>query len=215
VEDDAAARHAVVVALEVEGFEVRGIVDGTEIETVLGDFRPDLLILDVRLPNGPDGFEIARATRRATDIPLLFLTGADALEERLQGFEAGADDYLLKPFAMEELLARVRALLHRSRRLVSATLQVRDLVVDHGNRQVQRAGTPVDLTGVEYELLRTLAGRPGHVHSKQRLMTDVWGFDSFDPNLVEVHISALRRKLERHGPRMIHTERGRGYVIWP
>ena len=144
---------------------------------------------------------------------MLFLTAADAVEDRLRGFEVGGDDYLVKPFAMAELLARIRALLRRTGRETSATRQVRDLMIDEASRTVHRAGVQVDLTGTEFDLLWALARNPGATLSKVQLLSQVWGFDLYEPNLVEVHVSALRRKLEAHGPRVIHTERGRGYVL--
>ena len=131
----------------------------------------------------------------------------------MAGFDAGADDYLVKPFAMAELLARVQALLRRSGRLASAVWQVGELVIDQGAAKVVRAGAPVELTSTEYQLLCVLARHPGQVLSKVQLLTQVWGFDAYDANLVEVHMSALRRKLEAHGPRMVHTVRNMGYVL--
>jgi two-component system OmpR family response regulator len=167
----------------------------------------------VRLPVGPDGYTLARVLRRTGDLPLLFLTAADGLDDRLAGFEAGADDYLVKPFSMAELLARAQALLRRSGRLSSAVTRVGDLVVDHGARTIVRGGESLELTRTEYELLLALAQHPGQVLSKVQLLTQVWGFDAYDTNVVEVHLSALRRKLEAHGPRLVHTVRGIGYVL--
>jgi DNA-binding response OmpR family regulator len=146
---------------------------------------------------------------------MLFVTAADALEDRLRGFELGADDYLVKPFPMAELIARVRAILRRSGRLRSPTLEVRDLVLDEVNNIALRSGQPLDLTPTEFNLLHTLAKDAGKVFSKSRLLSLVWGWENYPHNLVEVHISALRRKLEEHGPRLIHTERGAGYVLRP
>lgn len=213
VEDDAPIRTALDVALRSEGYEVRAEADGTSLAAVVESFRPDLAVLDVRLPTGPDGYAMARLLRSSSDLPMLFLTAADAVEDRLAGFSAGADDYLIKPFSMAELLARTQALLRRAGRLSSSTWQVGDLVVDDGARSVVRDGVAVDLTRTEYDLLAALVRHVGKVLSKTQLLTAVWGFDSYDTNLVEVHMSALRRKLEATGPRCIQTVRGAGYVL--
>ena len=215
VEDDDPIRSALDVSLRSEGYEVRAEPDGTRLQQVADTFRPDLAVLDVRLPVGPDGYAMARTLRASSDLPVLFLTAADGLEDRLAGFAAGADDYLVKPFSMAELLVRVQALLRRAGRLASAVRQVGDLVIDEGARVVMRAGNKLDLTRTEYELLSILAQHLGQVMSKVQLLTHVWGFDAFDTNLVEVHMVALRRKLEAHGPRLVHTVRGMGYVLRP
>ena len=213
VEDDTPIRLTLEVALRGEGYEVRAEPDGRGLEALAATFRPDLAVLDVRLPVGPDGYAMAVLLRRSSDVPLLFLTAADAVEDRLAGFQAGADDYLVKPFSMAELLARAQALLRRAGRPSSSTWQVGDLVVDDGARSVARAGTRLELTRTEYDLLAVLVQHVGKVLSKTQLLTSVWGFDAYDGNLVEVHVSALRRKLEQAGPRVIHTVRGAGYVL--
>ncbi|HEX3622018.1 MAG TPA: response regulator transcription factor [Acidimicrobiales bacterium] len=215
LEDDVSMRDALAMVLTAADFEVRTLTDARDLADTVDVFRPDLAILDVSLPRGPDGFEVARTLRAALGIPVVFVTAADSLEDRLHGFEAGADDYLVKPFAMAELLARSRVALRRAGRLASPTYEVRDLVVDEANRVAIRAGTHLPLTKTEFDLLCVMARRPGTVFSKVRLLSLVWGFEEFAPNLVEVHVSALRRKLESAGPRMIHTERGAGYVIRP
>ena len=213
VEDDAVIRSALEVALHGEGYEVKAEPDGTGLQQAVADFRPDLAVLDVRLPVGPDGYAMGRLIRRASSLPILFLTAADSVDDRLAGFQAGADDYLAKPFSMAELLARVQALLRRSGRLASASWQVGDLLVDDVARIVVRAGVPLELTRTEYDLLVMLVQQVGRVLSKTQLLTQVWGFDAYDTNLVEVHMSALRRKLEAAGPRLVHTVRGAGYVL--
>jgi two-component system, OmpR family, response regulator len=216
VEDDLAVRETVVAALQREGFEVRAEHDGLRLDAVAREFRPDLAVLDVRLPAGPSGLSMARMLRSTSDVPILFLTAADQEEDRIAGFEAGADDYVGKPFSVSELLARVRALLRRSGRLRSETLQVGDLVIDEGSRTATRGGRDLELTRIEFDLLTTLARQPGRVHSKGQLLTTVWGMDVYDPNLVEVHVSSLRRKLEaEEGARLIHTVRGVGYALRP
>lgn len=214
VEDDPAVREAVAVALRGDGYVVEAAPHGSGLIDLLA-FRPDLAVLDIRLPEGPDGLRLARRIRAEHDLPIIFLTALGELETRLAGFDAGGDDYLTKPFSMAELLARVRALLRRSGRLRSASIQVDDLVVDVSGRTVTLGGRAVELTHTEFEVLVVLAQRRGEVVSKDRLLSLVWDFDAYDSNLVEVHVSALRRKLEAHGPRMIHTVRGAGYVLRP
>jgi len=215
VEDDGLIRSTLEVALAGEGYVVQVLPDGTSLLSCLEEFRPDLALLDVRLPTGPDGYGMARSLRDRSTLPILFLTAADTVDDRLAGFQAGGDDYLVKPFSMAELLARVQALLRRAGRLTSRSWQVADLVVDDGARSVARGGVPVELTRTEYDLLAMLAQNVGVVLSKTQLLTKVWGFDAYDANLVEVHMSALRRKLEAGGPRLIHTVRGAGYVLRP
>lgn len=213
VEDDASLRRAVASSLSSEGYVVESLSDSQGFEDALRRFRPDLVILDVRLPNGPDGFALARRVRADGDAPLLFLSAAGSEDDRLTGFEAGGDDYVIKPFSMAELMARVLALLRRSGRLRSAVVEVGDLIVDPIARRATRAGHELELTPTEFELLHVLAARGGAAVSKDRLLALVWGFDDYDPNVVEVHVSALRRKLEDHGPRSIHTVRGAGYRL--
>jgi two-component system, OmpR family, response regulator len=214
VEDDHAVRETVAAALESEGYEVQAEADGMRIEQVARGFRPDLAVLDIRLPVGPGGLSMARMLRSISDLPIMFLTAADEVEDRLAGFDAGADDYLVKPFSVSELLARIKALLRRSGRLISTTWQLADLVVDEEARTVLRNGRTLDLTRTEFDLLVALGSKPGRVMSKTQLLTTVWGFSEYDPNLVEVHVSSLRKKLESdHSPRLIQTVRGVGYVL--
>jgi two-component system OmpR family response regulator len=160
------------------------------------------------------GFELARALRAARDLPIVFLTARDTVQDRLEGFELGADDYLVKPFALEELLARVRAVLRRTGRL-GAAIEAGDVVVDEQAGLATRAGFPLELTATELRLLAYLLRQRGVVLSKHQLLTQVWGYDAYDPNVVEVHVSALRRKLERQGPRILETIRGLGYRLDP
>ncbi|MCY1136566.1 response regulator transcription factor [Actinoplanes sp. Pm04-4] len=214
VEDEDAIRDPLTAALRAAGHEVRACADGVGFEDVVDSFRPDLALLDVHLPGGRDGFELARALGGRSDCAVLLVTARDSVADRLTGFDAGADDYVVKPFVTVEVLARVTAVLRRLGR-VPSTVQVADLIVDEGARIASRAGHALTLTGTEFKLLAYLAGHRGRILSKTQLLTQVWGYDEYDPNLVEVHVSALRRKLEQHGPRLIHTARGLGYVLRP
>ena len=213
VEDDVTLRTALVQVLEREELHVRAVADAAEAQREAQTFRPDVAILDVTLPGTESGFDVARWLKSHGDIALMFVTAADALDDRLRGFDLGADDYLVKPFAVPELVARVKAVLRRAGRLVSSTVQVRDLIVDEATHVVVRGDSEVPLTPLEFELLLVLAKHPDEIFSKRQLLALVWGFADFDPNLVEVHVSALRRKLEEHGPRLIETARNAGYVL--
>ena len=160
---------------------------------------PDLAILDVLLPSG-NGFELARLLRQQHELPIIFLTARDAVADRVAGLELGADDYLVKPFALEELMARVRAVLRR-RGAIPQVLEVERLLVDEEHGFAARAGRELALTSTELRLLAFLMRHRGQALSKDQLLTQVWGYDAYDHNLVEVHISALRRKLEANGGR--------------
>ncbi len=213
VEDERAIREAITFALEGDGFRVRAEPDGRALAQTVDEFRPDLAILDVMLPGGRDGFALASELRRQSDLPILFLTARDAPPARLRGFHVGGDDYVTKPVFIEELLARVRALLRRAGRLRSPVVEIGDLLLDEDAATVSRAGTPIALTATELRLLWYLARNRGRALSKLQILTQVWGYGDYDPNVIEVHISALRRKLEEHGPRLIHTVRGHGYLL--
>ena len=215
IEDDELTRAALESVLDEEGFIVQALAEGRDADRVVSDFRPDLAIVDVELGFGPDGFTVARRMKAASDFPIFFLTGRGEVEDRLTGFATGADDYLVKPFVMAELLARVRALLRRAGRMESLVIQLSDLVVDDGARLVLRAGHAIKLTPSEYQLLLALARNPGRVLSKSQLLSHTWPFDQLDTHVVDVHLSAVRKKLEEHGPRLIHTVRGMGYVLRP
>jgi DNA-binding response OmpR family regulator len=211
IEDADAIRAAVCSALHDSGHEVLGRADGRDLEVDLRRFRPDLVVLDVMLP-GRNGFTLLDVVRQASTAGVVILTARDGVPDRLRGLSAGADDYVVKPFVLAELVARVAAVLRRLGRTPS-TVQVGDLVVDADSGVVMRAGTPIELTATELRLLEYLAAQRGRVVSKTQILTAVWGYDDYDPNLVEVHVSALRRKLEAHGPRLLHTVRGLGYVL--
>jgi two-component system, OmpR family, response regulator len=213
VEDADAIRAAVHSALRDAGYEVLGRPDGQQLESDLARFRPDLVILDVMLP-GRDGFILLDVVRRTTQAGVVVLTARDGVPDRLRGLSGGADDYVVKPFVLAELVARVAAVLRRLGR-GSSTVQIGDLVVDADSGVVLYRGEQVDLTATELRLLNYLAAQRGRVVSKAQILTAVWGYEDYDPNLVEVHVSALRRKLETHGPRLLHTVRGLGYVLRP
>jgi DNA-binding response OmpR family regulator len=208
VEDEAAVREAVLAGLRQEGFAVNGFADAVDPEAILA-CAPDLAVLDVRLPSD-SGFALARRLHARSEVSIIFLTARDAVADRVEGLELGADDYVVKPFALEELLARIRAVLRRSGRL-SAVLEVGDLLIDEHGGWVTRSGQEIPLTSTELRVLAFLVRHRGQALSKDQLLTQVWGYDAYDPNLVEVHVSALRRKLEAAGPRVIHTVRGIGY----
>lgn len=211
VEDSEAIRVSVTTALSAAGHEVHELTDGAHLEDVLTGFRPDLVVLDVMLP-GRDGFTLLRVVRASTDAGVVLLTARDAVDDRLRGLDSGADDYVVKPFVLAELVARVAAVLRRLGRVPSA-VQVGDVVVDSDAGTALRGGAALDLTATELRLLSYLAAQRGRTVSKVQILTQVWGYDDYDPNLVEVHVSALRRKLEAHGPRVLHTARGLGYVL--
>lgn len=215
VEDDQAIAGSIELALAKEGYEVRVEGDAQAGEDAAQSFFPDLAILDIRLPDGEDGMSLARVLRRSSDLPIMFLTAVDDLDSRVEGFEAGADDYLAKPFSMAELLLRVRALLRRSGRLISGVQQVGPLIIDERAHLVVWSDAVIDLRPTEFRLLVTLVHNLGQVLSKSQLLEEAWGFGGYDENLVEVHISSLRKKLEAHGPRVVHTVRGVGYVVRP
>lgn len=212
VEDSEAIREAVLAALDDAGHRSTGLVDGTTLEKSLSAFRPDLVILDVMLPGARDGFALIPVVRRTCDAGIVMLTARDELTDRLRGLDGGADDYILKPFAIDEVVSRVGAVLRRLGRIATC-VEVGDLMLDLDAGVAARAGSALDLTATELRLLDHLVSARGRVLSKNQILDAVWGYDSYDPNLVEVYISALRRKLEAHGPRMIHTQRGLGYTL--
>src|SRR5215211_1714617 len=212
VEDSDAIRLPVAKALTAQGFHVTSVADGNDLENLVPSFAPDLVILDIMLP-GRDGFELLRVVRRTSTAAVLMLTARDALADRVQGLTEGADDYVIKPFAMAELVARIHAVLRRSRP-GGSSISVDDLVINDDATLVQRCGESLDLTDTERRLVGYLAAHRDRVVSKTQILTAVWGYHGFDENVVEVHISSLRRKLEAGGrSRLVHTVRGRGYIL--
>lgn len=211
VEDAEAIRASVESALRDAGYEVLGRGDGKGFEQDLARFRPDLVVLDVMLP-GRDGFALLTVLRRSSTAGVVMLTARDAVSDRLRGLSGGADDYVVKPFVLAELVARVQAVLRRLGRAPS-TVQVGDLVLDPESGVVVRGTEKLELTTTEFKLLDYLAAQRGRVVSKTQILAAVWGYEDYDPNIVEVHVSAVRRKLEAHGPRLLHTVRGLGYVL--
>jgi DNA-binding response OmpR family regulator len=214
VEDDQDIADVLQRSLRMEGYEVRIAGDGLAALDEAHGFLPDVVILDLGLPR-LDGIEVARELRRDDDVPILMLTARDALEARVEGLDSGADDYLVKPFERQELLARIRALLRRRPPRGSAPLRVGDLTLNADTHEVQRDGRTVELTQREFELLEYMMRNERIVISRQRLLDEVWGYDPFSTtNTIEVFVSNLRRKLEADGePRLLHTIRGAGYVL--
>jgi len=211
VEDDDALRLAVVTTLRGAGYLVAGAADGRSLLDDIDRAAPDLVLLDWMLP-GPSGILLATRVRARSDAAVVMMTARDELDDRLRGFAEGADDYVVKPFAMAELVARITAVLRRRGR-VPSVIEVGDLVLDPEAATVRRGGVVLDLTATEFRLLRFLAESRGRTVSKGQITTQVWGYDDVAPNLVEVHLSALRRKMEAHGPRLVHTVRGLGYRL--
>jgi DNA-binding response OmpR family regulator len=214
VEDDEEIAQVLQRSLRLEGYEVRVAGDGETALDQSAAFNPDLVILDLGLPK-LDGMEVARRLRSADDVPILMLTARDALEARVEGLDAGADDYLVKPFERQELLARLRALLRRRPPRGSASVVVGDLALNPDTHEVSRGERDIDLTQREFELLEYLMRNERIVVPRQRLLEEVWGYDPFaTTNTIEVFVSNLRRKLEAGGEaRLLHTIRGAGYVL--
>ena len=214
VEDDDEIAQVLQRSLRLDGYDVRIAGDGEAALDQAAAYHPDLVILDLGLPK-LDGIEVARRLRSADDVPILMLTARDAVESRVEGLDSGADDYLVKPFERQELLARLRALLRRRPPRGSASLVVADLSLNPDTHEVQRGERQIELTQREFELLEYLMRNERIVVPRQRLLEEVWGYDPFaTTNTIEVFVSNLRRKLEGGGePRLLHTIRGAGYVL--
>ncbi|MHB0871299.1 MAG: response regulator transcription factor [Chloroflexota bacterium] len=215
VDDDPKILSFMRRGLSFAGYAVDIAADGEEALAIARDQAPDLVVLDVMLP-GVDGLEVCRRLRAGDpDLPILMLTARDRVPDRVAGLDAGADDYLVKPFAFDELLARIRALLRRARPPEGDILRYADLTLNPATREVVRSGRPVELTAREHELLEFLLRHPRQVLSRDLIFERVWGSDFLgESNLIDVHIMRLRDKLEAAGePRLIHTIRGAGYTL--
>jgi two-component system response regulator MprA len=221
VDDDKAVRDSLRRSLEFNGYEVALAADGAEALAGIGGIAPDAVVMDVMMPR-LDGIEATRALRAAgNDLPILVLTARDSVGDRVDGLDAGADDYLTKPFALEELLARLRALLRRAQPVAVADdldaeeLTFSDLTLNPATRDVRRGGRPIDLTRTEFALLEMFLRRPRRVLDRSFILEEVWGY--YFPttaNSLEVYVGYLRRKTEAEGEsRLIHTVRGVGYVL--
>ncbi|MFD3722030.1 response regulator transcription factor [Streptomyces sp. NPDC058674] len=223
VDDEPAVREALRRSLAFEGYSVRTAVDGVDALDTADAYSPDLIVLDIQMPR-MDGLTAARRLRAAGSVtPVLMLTARDTVGDRVTGLDAGADDYLVKPFELDELFARVRALLRRSSYAAPRpgggehddALSFGDLRMDLATREVTRAGRPVELTRTEFTLLEMFLAHPRQVLTREQILKTVWGFD-FEPssNSLDVYVMYLRRKTEAGGePRLVHTVRGVGYVL--
>jgi two-component system OmpR family response regulator len=219
VDDEQTLAELLTMALRYEGWDVRSANDGLTAVRAVREFRPDVVVLDVMLPD-IDGLEVLRRLRSdASDVPVLFLTARDAVEDRIAGLTAGGDDYVTKPFSLEEVVARLRGLMRRAGATpvrTSAQLSVGDLTLDEDSHEVHRDGRLVDLTATEFELLRFLMRNPRRVLSKAQILDRVWNYDfGGQSNVVELYISYLRKKIDAGESPMIHTVRGAGYVLKP
>ncbi|MET8012380.1 response regulator transcription factor [Streptomyces sp. NPDC005271] len=219
VDDEAALADLLSMALRYEGWEVRTAGDGAEAIRTTRELRPDVVVLDIMLPDMDGLTVLGRLRRELPDIPVLFLTARDAVEDRIAGLTAGGDDYVTKPFSLEEVVARLRGLLRRSGAAAArsdSVLAVGDLVLDEDSHEVSRGGREIHLTATEFELLRYLMRNPRRVLSKAQILDRVWNYDfGGQANVVELYISYLRRKIDAGRSPMIHTRRGAGYLIKP
>ncbi|MEV7105865.1 response regulator transcription factor [Streptomyces atroolivaceus] len=219
VDDEPPLAELLSMALRYEGWEVRSAGDGAGAVRTARDFRPDAVILDVMLPDMDGLAVLGRLRRDLNDVPVLFLTARDAVEDRIAGLTAGGDDYVTKPFSLEEVVARLRGLIRRSGTATArseSTLVVGDLVLDEDSHEVSRGEDSIHLTATEFELLRFLMRNPRRVLSKAQILDRVWNYDfGGQANVVELYISYLRKKIDAGRPPMIHTRRGAGYLIKP
>ncbi|HXA42188.1 MAG TPA: response regulator transcription factor [Candidatus Solibacter sp.] len=212
VDDEQGIVDFLKLGLQYEGYEVQSAPDGKAALIAISDFKPDLVILDIAMPR-MNGLEVCRAVQGA-DMGILILSARDGLEDRLQGLEVGADDYLVKPFHFEELLARAKAILRRRRPTTGETLRVGKLVLNDGTRQVHLSDAPIELTTREFDLLKLLMQHPNQVLPREKILDQVWGYNFYgDENNVEVYIRYLRQKLGDEDRQLIQTVRGVGYRI--
>jgi two-component system OmpR family response regulator len=219
VDDEPSLTELLSMAMRYEGWQVTTAGTGTEAVKAAREVRPDAIVLDMMLPDF-DGLEVMRRVRSEDpNVPVIFLTAKDAVEDRIGGLTAGGDDYVTKPFSLEEVIARLRALLRRSGAALTrseSTLVVGDLTLDEDSHEVTRGGTEISLTATEFELLRYLMRNPKRVLSKAQILDRVWEYDfGGQGNIVELYISYLRRKIDAGRSPMIHTMRGAGYLIKP
>jgi two-component system OmpR family response regulator len=219
VDDEATLAELVTMALRYEGWEVRSAGTGIAAVRLAKEFRPDVVVLDVMLPDMSGLNVLHRLREHSPNLPVLFLTAKDAVEDRIAGLTAGGDDYVTKPFSLEEVVLRLRALLRRTRvaeAVAESVLTVGDLTLDEDSREVHRGGEPIDLTATEFELLRYLMRNARKVLSKAQILDRVWNYDfGGQANIVELYISYLRKKIDVGRTPMIHTLRGAGYVLKP
>jgi len=219
VDDEPTLAELLSMALRYEGWDVRSAGDGMGAVRTARDFRPDAVVLDMMLPD-IDGLEVLRRLRGETpDVPVLFLTAKDSVEDRITGLTAGGDDYVTKPFSLEEVVARLRGLMRRMGRSpmrAESQLHVGDLSLDEDSHEVRRGGDLITLTATEFELLRYLMRNPKRVLSKSQILDRVWSYDfGGRSSIVEIYISYLRKKIDADAEPMIHTVRGVGYLIKP
>jgi two-component system response regulator MprA len=214
IEDDEAILKVLRRVLTYEGYQVDTALDGQSGLNLVRDVLPDLIVLDWMLP-GMDGLEVCRRLRATGSVPILMLTAKDTIQDRVQGLDAGADDYLVKPFELDELLARIRALLRRTQTDRAQVLTFADLILDISTRQASRKGRVISLTAKEYELLELFLRHPRQVLTREMIFDRVWGYDfGGESNVLDVYIRYLRQKLEESGEiRLLHTVRGVGYVL--
>ena len=216
VDDEANICAVLSATLRLTGFDVRTAAGGHEALAVAKEFEPDLVVLDVMLPD-LDGFAVAQRLRELQPVPVLFLTARDSVQDRISGLTVGADDYVTKPFSLEEVVLRIRAILRRSRGeqpAEAAVLRYADLSLDTDAHEVRRAGHPIDLSPTEFKLLRYLMTNAGRVVSKAQILDRVWSYDfGGDGRIVESYVYYLRRKIDRWEPPLIHTVRGVGYAL--
>ena len=216
VDDEPNIVDVVAMALRFQGFDVASAGTGQEALAQVQAFRPHLIVLDVMLPD-MEGFEVAeRLGAQRADVPIIFLTARDATPDKVRGLTSGGDDYVTKPFSLEELVARVRAILRRTAGAEAdgSRLVFEDVEMDEDTREVTRAGVPIELTATEYRLLRYFLLNPRRVLSRAQLLDNVWEYDfGGDGRVLETYVSYLRKKLDAHGPSLIHTARGVGYAL--